>query len=143
MIIDNITNSTKSAQIFLLLKFGKEEHLKALQEKGTLYLSSIEELRKADNFRNDSYEGALRYISQPSGGTATAQLPDGKTFSFKFLKASVMEYHEFILGNISSFYAISSNNFKNGEFMPVDERMQEFGTHVILINNVDKFFSID
>lgn len=146
--MDNLIETSENAEtketvnLFALLKFGKVEHLKNLQENGTLFLNSIQALRKENDFRNDTYEGASKVASHPQGtATVTAKFADGTEIPINYINLSYVEKREFVLGNICSFYSISSKDFENGEFIPVDKRMQEFGTHAILITDIKEFFN--
>lgn len=140
MLVEN--KKDKPTQLFALLKFGKKEHIEALRENGTLYLKTIEELRQDDNHRNDSYEGAHFVRGFFGGGTLEGKIPGGESFKVNFLGGSYKESYEVILGNICCFYAVSSNCFVDKTYIPVDEKMKEFGDYCILITDVNKFFNL-
>lgn len=139
--IDKI-DKDKPTQLFALLKFGKLKNLKNLQENGTLYLSPIEKLRQNDNHRDDSYEGANFVRGFFGGGTLKCEIPGKEPINLNFISGSYKESHEIVLGNICSFYAISSNDFIDGKFVPVDSQMKEFGEYCMLITDMNKFFNM-
>ena len=45
---ENVTNSDQKTILYALLRFGDEEHLMDLLKNGTLYLSSIQDIRKEE-----------------------------------------------------------------------------------------------
>lgn len=131
----------KRTQLIFLLKFGKLEHLRALQEHGTLYLRPINKLRQEDNHRDDPYEGASRVIGFKNA-TIEGKIPDGPNVKLNALHGTIREAYDVVLGNVCSFYAISSNCFINGEFVPIDQRMEEFGEHCLMITDAERFLTM-
>ena len=137
----------KIIQPVALLKFGELIHLKELMKNGTIYASSISEIRKKEsnnkieNYRNDPFEGSLRYISSgPAKATfTTLKDSDGNPLSVPLINFNYFEKPELLFGNICSFYGITADSFNNGELIPVDERMKTFGSHFMLITNFDEF----
>lgn len=131
-----------------LLKFGKLKHLQDLLNNGTLYVSSIQEIRKLkegesdrDNFRNDPAEGAIDHYNT---GPAKAQFqnlktPSGEPLSVDLINVSFYNKPEFVLGNICSFYGITNESFINNELIPIDAKMKYFGSHFLFIKNFDEF----
>jgi hypothetical protein len=135
----------KVHQPLVLLKFGELEHLKELLEKGVIHASSISDIRKTEeekeNYRNDPAEGALHYLSKgPAQATfSTLKNPEGNPLSIPIINLTYYEKPEFVFGNICSFYGITTDNFSNNELIPVNNKMKDFGCHFIMITNFDEF----
>lgn len=126
-----------SVHIFAFLKFGSFENILDLYENGTIYMNPIEYFRKTEDgkLRGDEYEGATRVINSLPG---TFRIPNvDKDFQYK--KIHIKESFETILGNIYSLYAISSHGFTNPNDFKIDERNKSFGTHGLLIKDVNYF----
>lgn len=125
------------ATITLLVKIGKEEHIRDLYENGTVYLNPLSYFRQLEDqqLRGDIDEGTItkRDLKNPT-----------VKFSFidRELKAANFKVREFIsTGNLYSLYAISSIGFPNPEEFEFDKRNLEFGTHCILIQHPGIFIS--
>jgi len=143
----HVTEGSKKITPVALLKFGELEHLSDLLKNGTVYLSSIEDLRKEEkgesqekDMRNDAVEGAHKYRSG-GPGTAATTLPNGKPLSFSFIDIMYYEAPEVILGNICSFYGITTDSFSDNQLLPVDEKMTYFGSHFIFIKDFHEFIN--
>lgn len=90
---------------------------------------------KFGNLSGDEYEGATRVINSLPG---TLRIPNvDKDFQYK--KIHIKESFETILGNIFSLYAISSHGFTNPNEFKIDDRNKSFGTHGLLIKDVNYF----
>ena len=124
----------KTSQVYFLLKFGEEEHLKSLVEKGIIYLGAINKLREGDNHKFDSYEGATFIKGFVGGGIIESSHPTLGYLKMKFESGTYKETYETLYGNICSFYAITQDHFTDSKLTSVDSRMQEFGSHFVMIN---------
>jgi hypothetical protein len=143
---NNITGSGENAMLFSLLKFGREEHLSDLLNKGLLYFSSKEEIRKgkkenSDDFRYDELEGATHYESHNKDVEIVTRDLAGEELRIPAERLVVAEKPKIVFGNIISFYGITEKNFEDGKLIPIDEQMKKFGNHFILIYDFPKFFN--
>ena len=140
---NDVTGSGDKYTVYALLKFGKENQLRELINKGHLYFSSKQHLRgnlneNFDDFRYDSLEGASMYESHNSGADITMHLPTGD-LSTRALKVVFTGKPVNLPGNISSFYGITDKNLIGDKLNPIDQKMKEFGNHFILIYNYERF----
>ena len=143
--MDNIDDETEFKAI-ILLKYGKLEHLQDLLYNGVIYASSIEKIREKEtkesaDFRNDPLEGIRKYTSvRPTKVTLISVL--NKNLAPIEIYPENIKYWETpekILGNICSFYGITTKDFINNQLIPIDTRMKEFGSHFILIKDFWEF----
>lgn len=139
-------DKTNSFQPVVILKYGQLEHLQDLLLNGNIYVNSIEEIRKHEtekegDFRNDPLEGIRNFHSfRPTKIILQSVLnKDKEPIILHPENIKYWEKPEKILGNICSFYGITTKDFINNELIPIDEKMKEFGTHFILIKNFDEF----
>lgn len=139
-------DKTESFQPVVLLKYGQLEHLQDLLHNGNIYVNSIEEIRKHEtekegDFRNDPLEGIRNFHSfRPTKIILQSVLnKDKEPIILHPENIKYWETPEKILGNICSFYGITTKDFIDNKLIPIDEKMQEFGTHFILIKNFDEF----
>lgn len=124
--------------ILSFIKFGEEEHIRDLYENGTIYMNPIEFFRKKEDqeLRGDSYEGASRIINSLPG---TFKIP-GIDREFRYESVHLTESYETVLGNLFCLYCISSFTFPDPKSFKVDELNHRFGTHCLLIKDVNYFF---
>lgn len=141
-------DKTESFQPVVLLKYGQLEHLQDLLHNGNIYVNSIEEIRKHEtekegDFRNDPLEGIRNFHSfRPTKIILQSVLnKDKEPIILHPENIKYWEKPEKILGNICSFYGITTKDFIDNKLMPIDEKMKEFGTHFILIKNFDEFIN--
>jgi hypothetical protein len=128
-------------KLYSILKFGKENRIVDLYRNGKLFIQSIQNLKKdSSSFRGDSYEGAIEARSYYPG-KALLDVEE-KTIDFNHHGITLRKSYEYTLGNVLSLYAVSDLNFTNGKELIIDPRMQEFGTHYLLIRDVSKFFEL-
>lgn len=124
--------------IKLLLKLGSEENIIDLLENGTIYMNTIEYFRKIEDgeLRGDKYEGVSKIINSLPG---TFKIK-GIDREFDYIKMHLREAHNQVIGNIYSFYALSSKGFPNPLDFEFDKRNLRFGTHCLMIKNLPFFF---
>jgi hypothetical protein len=141
----DITGSGEKYTLFALLKFGQEQHLRDLLNRGSLYFSSKQSLRgskkeNSDDFRYDSLEGATLYESHGFGVTLNIKNPEtGEDMSFPARRLVFTAKPVTVYGNIISFYGITDKSFVDNKMIPVDPKMKEFGSHFILIYDYQHF----
>ncbi|SCZ01721.1 hypothetical protein [Flavobacterium caeni] len=125
-----------------LLKFGSEENIKNLFEKGEIYMNTIQTFKEFDKPGiGDKYEGTVEILNIKDA-KLTFKFPDNPIT----VNSPSMQLWKNIgghVGNIYSTYAISNLLLKRKSVHTVDKRMLQFGTHCIIIKDVEKFiFSI-
>jgi hypothetical protein len=140
------TGDGEKYTLFSLLKFGEEEHLYDLLNKGLLYFSSKEKIRNgkkenSDDFRYDELEGATHYEAHNKAVEIVTKNLAGEELRIPAERLVVAEKPEVVFGNITSFYGITENNFEDGKLIPVDPEMKRFANHFILIYDYPKFFN--
>jgi hypothetical protein len=140
----DVTGSGKKYVLFALLKFGQEQHLRDLLNRGVLYFSSKQTIRgskkeNSDDFRFDSLEGATVYESHGSGVHILMNSQTGEKIKVPALKVVFHGKPEIVYGNIISFYGITEKNFVDNKLIPVDNRMKSFGSHFLLIYDIPRF----
>lgn len=122
------------------LKFGTEEHLLQLRDKGIIYMNPLEYFRNLEDedLRGDNYEGVTGVYNLPPG---EFEIP---TLQFKGNHEGMhyCEQWENLNGNIFSLYCVSSHGFPDPREFKVDPKMTKFGTHVLLIKDNPKFLSL-
>lgn len=146
--IDNNSDDEKEFHPVVLLKYGQLEHLQDLLYNGNIYVNSIEEIRKHEtekegDFRNDPLEGIRNFHSFRPVKVTMIPVSNKEKEPIVIHPENIKywEKPEKILGNICSFYGITTKDFINNELIPIDEKMKEFGTHFILIKNFDEFIN--
>lgn len=133
------SGESKKYTLIRLFKFGKEEYMKDLYEKGAIFCHSIHELRQGDDFRMDSYEGVSTVETIMPGSMLIADHPTIGRIELKVKEGSFITYSEITHGNICAFYSLSGLNFSEGNTVVIDKRMGDFGSHVVLIHDVIEF----
>jgi hypothetical protein len=136
----NVTHSGEEYKVFALLKFGQEQHLRDLLNKGILYFSSKQDIRgnineNRDDHRYDSLEGATMFESHGNDSQIFITSNMGVKMNIPALKVQFDAKPQNLYGNIASFYAITDSSFINGDLIPIDLRMKSFGDHFILITD--------
>lgn len=126
-----------NASIAAFLKFGQEEHLIQLREKGTLYMNPLDYFKKLEDgeLRGDSFEGVSSIRNIPGGSFAIPEI----NFEGKFEHLRYMESPKELYGNIFSLYCISSVGFEHPEDISFDERLSKFGSHFLIVMNSPSF----
>lgn len=141
----DITGSGEKYTLYALIKFGQEQHLRDLLNRGSLYFSSKESLRgskkeNSDDFRYDSLEGATLYESHSFGVTMNMKNPNtGEEMNIPARRLLFTAKPETVYGNIVSFYGITDKSFVNNKMITIDQKMKEFGSHFILIYDFQHF----
>lgn len=118
-----------------LLKFGKPEHLTLLRDEGLLYMNPLPFFWKCegkDAVRGDHFDS----VDEIRRGTkfAIGKSPDqmrAMTGKFDF-RIHPPDSHKI---NLFCMFAFVPNKTP----WPIDERNFEFGTHALVINEVDDF----
>jgi hypothetical protein len=133
-------------QIITLIKLGREKDIMDLYENGTIYLNPIDYFRKneQDSDKGDDYEGVSKIENLPAGELQI--FLKGKPLvnrKLRYEKFHIRESYPDVLGNIYSFYSITSKDLdkNNGDFIP-DKRLKDLGSHFLLIFDLSKFFDM-
>jgi hypothetical protein len=124
--------------IISFLKFGSEERIIDMYQNGTIYINTIEYFKrhKDEKGRGDPYEGASRIINYPPGEIKIV----GQ--KIKYLNLHIKESHQYVLGNICSFYCISSHGFKDPAKVKIDSRMGKFGDYCLIVKDNKTFLRL-
>jgi len=129
--------------VFLLIKFGKKEHLQKMLQSGQIRFGLIREFMESNETeRGDKFEGAYEIIN--NGFTEiTSQHPTLGTHTFKLdpnLPARLMQTN---MDPHCSFscYALTYEMFCESTVHDIDKRLLEFGEYAIIIKNPREFIS--
>lgn len=126
-----------------LLKFGRFEHIEALQKKGQIYMSTLAYFRSLpqENLIGDKYEG-ITYLKHLENLTFWGE-HNGKKFAFKSTDIAYAHPTDKIEGNIYCLYGgfeglLKSRLDGDEGFLPVGD---SFGStdYMAIINNPREF----
>ena len=114
------------------IKFGSERNILDLYTNGTVFLNTIQYFRDIEDgeLRGDKYEGVSEIINSLPG---TFKIKESEQ-EFRFEKVHLRKSFKEILGNIYSLYAISDKGFQNYQDFEIDERVNGFGSHCLVID---------
>ena len=114
------------------IKFGSEKNIIDLYNNGTVFLNTIQYFRNIEDgeLRGDNYEGVSQIINSLPG---TFKIKESGQ-EFKYEKIHLRKSFKEILGNIYSLYAISDKGFRNYQDFKIDERLNGFGSHCLVID---------
>jgi hypothetical protein len=124
----------------MFLKFGNEQHINDLFHNGTIYMNSIQRFREIEDnkVRGDKYEGIKSIRNLPSG---EFEIPS-VGYVGNYISMHIREAWPEIFGNIYSLYCISSHGWPNPLDFYIDQKMNEFGSHCLMIKDNKKFFQL-
>jgi hypothetical protein len=123
-----------------LIKFGEEDNIIKLFEKGEIYMNTIQNFKQSDRKEiGDKYEGTVDIKNFPKG-ELTLYLPDNPII-LKTSKLQLLENYNNHLGNIFCSYALSDNLLHRKPLHKIDSRMKNFGSHCIIIKDVSRFLN--
>lgn len=127
-------------EVFFLLKFGKEEHLNNLLKKGEVFMNTIQWFKSYEKKGiGDIYEGAFE-VKNIKNGKLTVKIPNNP-ITLNSSNFQLRKHYKGHIGNIFSTYAISTLLLKRKELHRIDKRMSEFGTHCLIIKDVQQFLN--
>lgn len=123
--------------IALFLKFGSKEHMLDLYRNGTIYFNTIQYFRliEDEELRGDKYEGASQIINSLPGSFHIPSL----NHTVNYLSVHLKQSYEIIQGNLFCLYCASSCGFPNPNDFKIDERIERFGTHCLIIKDCKYF----
>lgn len=138
-----------------LIKFGKYEHMKALQEgkifaRPLSYFQNTEQAELDKASRHDQYEGTLE-LHQPKilmeqGGNVLVANPEGEILAditpsiIGPIRASNGYIKSTPVFCMSAIHSELLNNYQNGKVpVLIDNRFEEFGDYVLIIYDYTKF----
>jgi hypothetical protein len=130
----------KTHTILLFLKFGSEENILDLYENGTIYMNTISWFKAVDDnyLRGDTYEGLSKIMNYPKGKFRIESL----NHEVNYEKLQIRHANKDLLGNIYSLFCVSSFFEPTPENFKIDKRVEEFGSHCLIIKNCPKFLSL-
>jgi len=121
-----------------LIKFGNEENIKNLFEKGEIYMNTIKTFKDFDKKGiGDKYEGSTEILN-PSNPKLTFKFPNNP-ITINPIKLQLWQTPKEHIGNIYSTYAISDQLVRRKSTHRIDQRMQIFGSHCVIIKDVVGF----
>ena len=126
----------------LFVKFGQKEHIEGLQNKGLLYLNTVDFFKKLESeqgVRGDFLEGAseIKNIYEQDKSILTIN-PGGKDeIHLNLTKAQIRQFFNY-KGNIFSLFSIF-NNKKETKEIEFEKSMKSFGDTALIITNVSEF----
>ena len=124
----------------MFLKFGNEQHINDLFHNGTIYMNSIQWFREIEDnkVRGDKYEGIKSIRNLPSGQFEIPSIG----YRGNYISMHIREAWPEIFGNIYSLYCISSQGWPNPLDFYIDQKMNEFGSHCLMIKDNKKFLQL-
>ncbi|RKS14050.1 hypothetical protein [Flavobacterium sp. 120] len=127
-------------RIKYLLKFGQKQDMENLFNKGEVYMNTIKLFQELDKQGvGDKLEGTFE-ISNFKEGKLTLEIPDNP-ITLNPKKIQLRKKLKGHIGNIYSTYALSDKLLQRKAIHRIDKRMLLFGTHCIIIKDVEKFIS--
>lgn len=130
--------------IVLFIKFGSEENIKSLYEKGLIYLNTIDYFQNLEDngVRGDKFEGTVNIKNFKHTDEFKLEITDtitGEKMNFKPGKLQLRHYDSNPKGNLYSLYCIKQSDFLNTDEFIIDSKVKEFGTHALFIRNTKIF----
>ena len=124
------------AQPGTLIKFGKLDHLKQLQDKGLLFMNILPYFWKIEDeeLRGDPFDCAIQAIRR--GPMITMVMSDGKEVTL--CRDYTMKIRPLNPEKINIYCMYALRPHIEGAF-PVDKRNQRFGDHALLLLNPNEF----
>ena len=126
-------------KLFALIKFGKEEHIRSLVDKGEVYLNSLDYFKNATNKEiGDKLEGASLIVNMENFKMKIEHPILDKPLLLNGITGQIANFS----GDYThcfSIYAVSSKLFEGKNCHKIDVRMQEFGTHCAVIEKPHDF----
>ena len=128
-------------KLFFFIKFGNRQHMEALIEHGTIYMSTVDAMRKAEqgSGRGDPNEWSTRLMNF-SGGEATVQL----SFMDRRLNYKHLSYGTQATGDLGNVYCVSTLNRSRTiglDAFRFDPRLTRFGDYFVLIKDLPTFMN--
>jgi hypothetical protein len=137
---------TINFNIGFFIKFGSRHDIYDLYENGTIYFNSIEYFRKLEEkgLRGDDYEGttSIRNYGPNDNVFMQLSLPSGKIADLRPTKLNHREFIKEINGNLYCLYALKIDDPPVSKLYKFDKRIKEFGTHFLIVQDVNKFFNL-
>ncbi|MEH1009473.1 hypothetical protein VDP25_17170 [Winogradskyella sp. ECml5-4] len=136
----------KDDKIVLFIKFGSEENIKSLYEKGLVYLNTIEYFQNLEDkgVRGDKYEATTNIKNYDKPENYKLIITDTKTGEDINIKPSKLQMRHFEVspkGNLYSLYCLKQSDFSNTNEIVIDSRVKSFGTHAVFIRGTKKFLN--
>ncbi len=128
--------SLNNERITHLIKFGDEEHMRALYEKGTVYMNTIEYFRvlEEEGFnRGDSYEATNLIVNITDAEVFILDDNDKEQLLGTASHMHFRKFREQVKGNLYCMYAVHPGIMENGTFS-VNKDIISFGSHCVVIN---------
>lgn len=121
----------------ILFKIGQFKYLKELQA-GNLYFKPVDYFKQGNNARFDNYENISTYIKKPTGHIDV----NGKVTQIDGMIESIG------IDNVNNDYThiwccshLISGIAKQFDDNIINDRMREFGDHLLLFTNTQEFFN--
>jgi hypothetical protein len=126
-------------KLLALVKFGKEEHIRSLVDKGEVYLNSIDYFKNSTHKEiGDKLEGASFIVNMENFKMKIEHPILDKPLLLKGITGQIANFS----GDYThcfSIYAVSGKLFEGKNSHKIDVRMQEFGTHCAVIEKPHDF----
>lgn len=130
-------------KIHLFLKFGEEKHIRALYERGEIYMNPLAHFRKLEQKeRGDPYEG-VSFIQNVEGEEIREfriEPPGIKPINLNPTRFQLKGYPDSPVGNAFCLYMISSRDFQEHTTHTISSRIREFGDSCLLIKDNEFFY---
>ncbi|WP_026709450.1 hypothetical protein [Flavobacterium frigidarium] len=121
-----------------LIKFGEEQNIKKLFYQGEVFMNTIKSFKKSTRIAiGDKYEGTISLKNFNKGQLTLEKF--GEPLNLKINKLQLLENSDDHLGNIFCSYALTDKLLVNKDKHTIDSRVNNFGSHCIIIKDVDKF----
>lgn len=129
-----------NVNVSYLLKFGKKENIENLLKKGEIHMNTIKWFKEYEKKGvGDIYEGTTE-VKNIDNGILTLYLPE-RPIVLRNSNLHLRQYFDGHRGNIYSTYAISNLLLKRKSVHKIDKRMSQFGSHCLIIKDVNRFIN--
>lgn len=129
----------------IIIKFGAKQHLKQLQQKGLLYCRNIHESAQSDGncLRLDEQENLVenRFLEKGEVMLKPVGAPDSEFITLNADNTNLSTWFQDPLGNLFCCTAINVLEFGPEKSYITDVRLAGFGSHYLVITDVDEFLS--
>lgn len=130
-------------KLYMLIKIGKREHIQMLQDKGLLYLNTVNYFRSLEELqKGDENEGIIRieqvdWIKIEVGGKFIELRKNAKIDNLSSGQLRINKLD--LVGNIYSMIALSSNRIANSVIC--NELNTKLGDTFLIITDAKQFLS--
>jgi hypothetical protein len=129
--------------VYLLLKFGQEDHLKFFQKHGLIYCNPVKYFADLEdnNTRGDKLEAAISFQYEPECLVELKPLdkPEMNWIKLPSKDLSIIKYSKSPLGNLFCMSALNVPVIETPTIYEINNQFNATYTHYLLIYDTDTF----